>query len=252
MKKLLLFIGAVTIMSCSNDPIEFNNAVVNPKIYAERVPGISASLPDAWELELSDNVLNKIKINSSQEDTFNYTGGKLSEVNHFSNSIFTGSDEFIYDTNGRVLSITGRNTDNVVTYTRLFNYSDPDLIEEVNSTYNASGVITGGYTVFKKIENGNLLQYNFEDSQLDTYVYDTKENVFSNLESLNELVLYYSNDRVGRNNRTGSSSQFYYNGNLLNSTSMTFVNEYDADNKINKRSVLISGVEHYKELFSYK
>ena len=250
MKKLLLFIGAVTIMSCSSDPIEYNNAVVNPKIYAERVPGISASLPDAWELELSDNVLNKIKINSSQEDTFNYTGGKLSEVNHFSNSIFTGSDEFIYDTNGRVLSITGRNADNVVTSTRLFNYSDPDLIEEVNSTYNASGVITSGYTVFKKIENGNLVKYNFSEYQLDTYYYDSNENIFSNLNSLNELVLYYSNDKIGKNNRVTSVSNFYFNGTLNITRTYQYINQYDS-NKIIKRSVLNSGTEEYRELFTY-
>lgn len=250
MKKLLLIIATLSLVSCSNDPLEFDNTQ-NPKITAERVPGISAALPDAWELELSGNVLNKIKINTSQEDTFTYSGSKIVEVNHFSNSVFNAVDEFTYDTSGNLISITNKNASDVITLTREFNYSNPSLIEEVVTLFDASGNITGTYTVFKNIVNGNLLQYNFEDSQLDTYVYDTKENVFSNLESLNELVLYYSNDRVGRNNRTGSSSEFYYNGNLLNATAMTFLNEYDTHNKINKRSVLLSGVEHYKEIFSY-
>lgn len=251
MKKLLLFIGAVTIMSCSNDPLEFDNTQ-NPKITAERVPGINSALPDAWELELTGNVLNKIKINTSKEDVFIYSAGKIAEVNHFTNSVFSSVDEFMYDGSGKLQSITIKDASDVITSTRVFDYSNPSLIEEVVTFYDATGTATGTITLFKNIVNGNLLQYNFEDSQLDTYVYDTKENVFSNLESLNELVLYYSNDRVGRNNRTGSSSEFYYNGNLLNATGMTFVNEYDADNKINKRSVLLSGVEHYKEIFSYK
>lgn len=252
MKKLLLFIGAVTIMSCSNDPLEFDNTQ-NPKITAERTPGINSALPDEWELELTGNVLNKIKINTSQEDTFTYSGGKLIEVNHYSNLVFNAVDEFDYDdTSGKLLSITHKNASNIITYTRMFNYSNPDLIEEVLTLYNDSGSVTSTFTIFKKIVNGNLLQYNFADSQLDTYVYDTKENVFSNIESLNELVLYYSNDRVGRNNRTNSVAKFYYQGSLIDTRTTTYLNEYDTDNKINKRSVLLSGVDHYKELFSYK
>lgn len=250
MKKLFLFIGALSLVACSNDPIEFND-VNNPKIYAERVPGISASLPDAWELEISGNVLNKIKINSAQSDNLIYSGGKLMEVNHFTNDELTGVEEFIYNADGSVQSITSKNASLVVTSQRVFDYSDPEMIEEVVSNYNSSGVVVSGFTAFKKIVNGNLVNYNFGDYQLDTYSYDNKENVFSNLTSLNELVLFYSTDKVGKNNRTNSVSNFYYNGNLLNTSTITYLNQYDSNNKITQSDVLFGGEQHYKVKFTY-
>lgn len=250
MKKLFLFIGALSLVACSNDPIEFND-VNNPKIYAERIPGVNSALPDAWELEITGSVLTKVKINSSEEDSFVYSGGKLIGINHFVNSNFSSVDEFTYDVSGNLLSIINKNSSDVVTLTRFFNYSNPDLIEEVVSLYNPSGNITGTYTLFKKIVDGNLVKYNFGDWKIDTYSYDDKGNVFSDLISLNELVLFYSNDKVGKNNRTSSVTEFYYNGNLLNSTNMNFVNEYNNNNKIIKRVVFLNGVEHYKVNFTY-
>lgn len=250
MKKLFLFIGALSLVACSNDPIEFND-INNPKIYAERVPGIVASLPDAWELDISGNVLNKIKINSSQEDTFNYLGGKLTEVNHFTNGVFVGVDEFTYDGSNNLQSITIKNSSDVITSTKVFDYSNPVLIEEVVTFFDAVGNVTGTYTLFKKIVNGNLVNYNFSEYQEDTYSYDNKENVFSNLTSLNELILYYSNDRVGKNNRTNSVSNFYFNGGLSHTSTITFLNQYDSSGKITESDVLFGGIQHYKVKFTY-
>lgn len=250
MKKLFLFISALSLVACSNDPIEFND-INNPKIYGERVPGIVASLPDAWELDISGNVLNKIKINSSQEDTFSYLGGKLTEVNHFTNGVFVGVDEFTYDGSNNLQSITIKNSSDVITSTKVFDYSNPALIEENVTFFDAVGNVTGTYTLYKKIINGNLVNYNFSEYQEDTYNYDNKGNVFSNLTSLNELVLYYSNDKIGKNNRTNSLSNFYFNGSLSHTSSITYLNQYDSSNKITERSILISGVEHYKEFFIY-
>lgn len=250
MKKLLLFIGAVTIMSCSNDPIEFNNET-NPKIVAENVPGVPYSLPDSWELEITGNVLEKIKINSSQEDDFIYSSGQLVEINHYTNNTLSAITEFIYNTDGTVQQMTVKNASLVVTHVRAFNYSDPEFIEEVVTIYDASGLATGGYTAYKKIINGNLVQYNFGTTQLDTYTYDTKENVFSNLSSLNELVLYYSTEKIGKNNRVNSVSKFYYQGNLLDTRTTSYLNQYDVNNKITESDVLFGGVQGYKLKYSY-
>ena len=250
MKKLFLFIGALSLVACSNDPIEFND-VNNPKIVAENVPGVPYSLPDSWELEITGNVLEKIKINSSQEDDFIYSSGQLVEINHYTNNTLSAITEFIYNTDGAVQQMTVKNASLVVTQIRAFNYSDPEFIEEVVTNYDPTSTITGGYTAYKKIINGNLVQYNFGTIQLDTYTYDSKENVFSNLSSLNELVLYYSTEKIGKNNRVNSVSKFYYQGNLLDTRTTSYLNQYDVNNKITESDVLFGGVQGYKVKFTY-
>lgn len=240
MKKLFLLLAAtssVLFTNCtSSDPIEYAKA--NPSITAERIPGINSALPDAWELEISGSTLNKIKINSSQEDRFTYAGGHLVEVNHFQNGTYVGKEDLTYNTDGTMMAITSKNGSGAVTITKAFNYSNPNLIEEVVSIYNtSSGLVDGTYTTYKNIVNGNLVQYNWGDAQFDTITYDNKQNVFSNLQYLSELVLYYSNDRVGKNNRITTNSVFMYNGNVLNTTSINYSNQYDVDNRITKTNV---------------
>lgn len=247
MKKLLLSLATVStvlLTSCtSSDSIEYTQKS-NPSITAERIPGIVSALPDTWELVITGNVLNNIKINTSQEDAIKYSSGRIIEIQHFTNASLSSFDEFTYNSNGKVASITSKNTSNVVTASRAFNYSNPNLIEEVVSTYNTNGSIASTYTVYKNIVNGNLVEYNIGTNELATITYDTKQNVFSDLQCLNELVLYYSNEKVGKNNRILSTSNFMYNGSLLNTTSRNYTNQYDSNNKIVK-STLTSNNESY-------
>lgn len=241
MKKLFLLLAAtssVLFTNCtSSDPIEYDKA--NPSITAERIPGINSALPDAWELEISGNTLNKIKINSSQEDRFTYAGGHIVEVNHFQNGTYVGLEELTYNADGSIMAITSKNGSGVVTITKAFNYSNPNLIEEVVSIYNTTtGLVEGNYTTYKSIVNGNLIQYKFGiDYQTDTMIYDNKLNVFSNLQCLNELILYYSNDKVSKNNRITTNSVFTYNGSVVSTSSINYLNQYDLDNRITKTNV---------------
>jgi hypothetical protein len=236
MKKLVLLVSVLSLVGCStNDPIE--KEVVNPKIVAERIPGVNSALPDAWELEISGNTLSKVKINGSDEDSFSYSGGYLVGINHFKNGTSVGVAEFSYNSDGTVQSIVEENASGVISTSKTYNYSNPALIEEVVDVYNSSGVITGTYTTYKKIVDGNLVQYNFGDSQLDTYSYDTKQNVFSSLQYLNEIVLYYSNDKVGKNNRVVSNTVSMYNGNVMNTSTVNYTNEYDVTSRISKSNV---------------
>ncbi len=244
MKKLLLSLATVTtvlLTSCTSDTIDWSKPQANPTISGERIPGVISSLPDTWELVISGNILYNIKINTSQEDAIKYSSGRITEIQHYTNASLSSFDEFLYNTNGTVMSITTKNPSNVVTLRRVFNYSNPNLIEEVVSTYNTTGGVISTYTVYKNIVNGNLLQLNYETYQLDTITYDTKQNAFSDLQCLNELVLYYSNDKVGKNNRILTTSNFMYNGSLLNTDLRNYTNQYDSNNKIVKSKLTANG-----------
>lgn len=253
MKNLKLAIACITLttfVSCSNNDDSIDSKR-NEIITSEKLVPVNSALPDTWELDINNNFLNKIIINAG-EDRFTYSNGKVIEINHFSNNTYLGVDTFTYN-EGKIQTITNTNSNDITTMVRTFDYTNPNgLIKETVVLYDSSGMTTGTYDRYKKIENGNLINNDLGTSQKDTYTYDNKANFFSNLNSLNEIILYYSNDRVGKNNRVTSVSNFYYNSNLISTSNIDYNNSYDSNSKIKSRIVSIGGLEHYKETFSLK
>lgn len=258
MKKLLLFIAALAITSCSSDPIEFANTKPNAKIYAELIPGgVISSLPDSWEIALNGNVLDEIKINTNFKDEMIYSSNQLMEVHHYSlnsnNATLLSVDNFEYNSNDKIEKITNRNQDGVITSIRTFNYTAPEFIEDKTVFY-SSGTISSSYTAFKKIINGNVVESKDEyGNEQNYFTYDTKKNIFSDLQNLDNLVLYYSNkdSKVNKNNKLNSNSVFTFNNTILNTIEYSYFNQYDSDNKITITNYAVDGITHYKVNYTY-
>lgn len=257
MKKLILSLATATtvlLTSCTSDPINWSEPQANPTITPAQIPGVNLALPDAWELSITGNTLNYVKINNNLIDAFTYDSGRIIKITHSQNSSETGYDVLAYNSNGTLMSITSKNSTNVMTSTRVFNYNNPNSIEEVVTIYNTtSGAVQSTYSVNKTILNGNLVKYeHILGAQTDTNTYDNKQNVFSNLSCLNELILYYSNDKVSKNNRISSTSVFTYNGSVINTQNRNYSNQYDQNNRIIKTTInYIDANNNYSYLQNY-
>ncbi len=239
MKKLtLLSVSLLGLLfaNCSNDPIDLSDDQPNAKIYGEKFPGNNVLLPDAWELDIENNSLNRvIKSGTNNTAGFEYSNGHLSVVTEYTSNQVNAQSSLDYDNQGRISEITTTNAAGELSLTRLFDYTNPVFIKETTVSYNSSGTAISTFSKFIKIVNGNVVEsYDQNDTQHNTYQYDTKGNVFSNLNNLNELVLYYSSttDKVNANNRISGASVFSYNGNVLNTVNYNYTNTYNDQNKI--------------------
>lgn len=255
----VILVLIVSLTSCEKDPIDWSNPPVNAKIKGEKItPSSNAWVPDTWEFIIESNQLNKlIKTpsfgGSTEVDVFNYSSGNIVSIEHYtSQNEFKGEAVFSYNSSNLVESIISYNAENKITNSRYFDYSDPNYIEETSNLHDDTEAISYTVIFYKKIVNGNVLEsFDSNNYQVNTYTYDNKRNIFTDLNNLNDLVLYYSATgyRVNANNKLNVTSVFNYNGTVLDTRTTVFSNNYDDSNRIIQS--ISSGADGTKEVFTY-
>lgn len=223
MKKLFLFIGALSLVACSesenNDvQTESPDAVVN-FYFGDATPEFKNVYFN------SDNSINYFEYSNKRKEKFFYENQKVIKIETFdSNNELIKRVDFIYENN--ILVSAKKDFIRMPIYS-LENYiygNDGEIDINVQSIRKTDNFITGVNFLNVKIQDNNLTYLNqiigFNLPNIEKYLsYDDKFNLFSEQLSLHSLVLVLREE--------------FSNNNLISITgteNFTFINEYVENN----------------------
>jgi len=233
-----LFIFCFTFLalfSCSSDNDSDGNNSDNDTILLRKIVSSDGTFQEFF---YTGNKLDRIIFDDGNYDEYTYSGNYITSIQEFnSNGQSTGNWDIIEYVNGKI--------------SRVETYSNNELVEVRNISYNDSQIITFGdqnedtnYWLSSIDVNDNVFKVEkYENSQVfgtDILTYDNKNNPFKNVQGFGLFGLYesYNNNILTENanydlpvgNYTNNITRSYEYNEQNYPVSSTIVNSNDNSN----------------------